>query len=171
MVALDLDDERELDWPPRRRPVAYASQPRGAGFALAREALGSRVERVVGSIYHATPEELGTFDWVLCGSVLIHLRDQLLALERIADLCTGTFVSAEEYHRALGLLPLPLARYQADRDRAVVFWQPTARTWRAMLWSAGFDRVVRRARFDMRAGDGARTFTVRHQVLHGLKGM
>ncbi|MDQ3409680.1 MAG: hypothetical protein M3469_06850 [Actinomycetota bacterium] len=127
------------------------------------------MERVVGSIYDATPEVLGTFDWVLCGSVLIHLRDQLLALERIANLCRGTFVSAEEYHRGLSLLPLPLSRYQADRDRAVVFWMPSARTWRRMLWTAGFDRVERRARFDMRAGEGEHTFTVRHQVLHGIR--
>ena len=170
VVALDLDDERDLDWPPRRRPATYDPEPRGGGFALAHEALGSEVERVVGSIYHVTPEDLGTFDCVLCGSVLIHLRDQLLALERIANLCRGTFVSAEEYHRGLSLLPLPLSRYQADRDRAVVFWMPSARTWRRMLWTAGFDRVERRARFDMRAGEGGHAFTVRHQVLHGIKG-
>ena len=30
------------------------------------------------SIYHATPEELGTFDLVFCGSILIHLRDPAL---------------------------------------------------------------------------------------------
>src|ERR1700722_811980 len=45
VVALDLDDERELDWPPRRRPAdaAFPPGPRGAGFRLAHEALGSRV--------------------------------------------------------------------------------------------------------------------------------
>src|SRR4051795_10312142 len=67
VVALDLDDERDLDWPPRRRPAEFSEQPRGAGFRLAHEALGSRVERVVRSIYDATPEELGTFDVVFCG--------------------------------------------------------------------------------------------------------
>ena len=105
VVALDLDDERELDWPPRRRPETFSEEPRGAGFRLAKEVLGSRVVRVVRSIYHATPEELGTFDLVFCGSVLIHLRDQLLALERIAGLCDGTFISAEEYDRFSGLAP------------------------------------------------------------------
>src|SRR5436309_15779160 len=84
VVALDLDDQGELDWPPRRRPTEFPPlEVRGGGFRLAHEVLGSSVERVVGSIYQATPEELGTFDLVLCGSVLIHLRDQLLALERI----------------------------------------------------------------------------------------
>jgi tRNA (mo5U34)-methyltransferase len=166
VVAIDLDDERDLDWPPRRRPATFRDSPRGEGFRLARELLGSRVERVDCSIYHATPEELGTFDLVFCGTVLIHLRDQLLALERIANLCNGTFISAEEYDRLSGLVPFPVSRYRADRDSDVVFWQPSARTWKRMLSSAGFDRVEEQARFKMRSRDG---FSVRHIVLHGHK--
>jgi len=168
VVALDLDDERDLDWPPRRRPKEYATTPRGVGFALAKEALGSRVERVVRSIYDATPEELGTFDLVFCGSVLIHLRDQLLALERIANLCTGTFISSEEYDRRSALVPGgPYSRYMADRKAAVVFWMPSARTWRRMMWSAGFDHVERKGRFKMRAAEG---FSIRHVIHHCRKG-
>jgi tRNA (mo5U34)-methyltransferase len=170
VVALDLDDERELDWPPRRRPETFSDAPRGAGFAFAHAALGSKVERVVRSIYHATPEELGTFDLVFCGSVLIHLRDQLLALERIANLCRGTFISAEEYDRLGSLLPLPMSRFRADRDSDVVFWQPSIRTWKAMIWTAGFDRVVEHGRFRMRAGETTgKPFEVPHVVLHGHK--
>src|SRR4051794_17657291 len=45
VVALDLDDERDLDWPPRRRPASFPDDPRGGRFALAREVLGSTVER------------------------------------------------------------------------------------------------------------------------------
>jgi tRNA (mo5U34)-methyltransferase len=163
VVALDLDDERDLDYPPRRRPTEFPSTPRGAGFELAREALGSRVERVVLSIYDAKPEELGTFDLVLCGSVLIHLRDQLLALERIANLCSDTFISAEEYDLWAGLAPFPATRYRADVRAAVVFWRPSVRTWRRMMWTAGFDRVETRRKFKMRSSQG---FSVRHVVHH-----
>ncbi len=170
VVALDLDDERDLDWPPRRRPEAFSETPRGEGFRLAREALGSKVERVVRSVYDATPEELGTFDLVFCGTVLIHLRDQLLALERIANLCSGTFISAEEYDRTTSLLPFSVSRFRADRDSDVVFWQPSVRTWKAMLWTAGFDRVAEHGRFTMRAGASTgKEFSVRHVVLHGSK--
>jgi tRNA (mo5U34)-methyltransferase len=80
VMALDLDDERELDWPPRRRPEQFQERLRGQGFRLAKEALRSQVERVTCSIYDADPADLGTFDLVFCGMVLIHLRDQLLAL-------------------------------------------------------------------------------------------
>ncbi len=95
------------------------------------------------SVYHATPEELGTFDLVFCGSVLLHLRDQLLALERIADLVKpgGMFITAEEYEPVTDLIPFPVARFRGNRDAAVVFWVPSREAWREMLWHAGFDRV------------------------------
>ena len=56
VVALDLDDERDLDWPPRRRPESFPQEPRGQGFAIASELLGSGVERHNLSVYEATPE-------------------------------------------------------------------------------------------------------------------
>lgn len=168
VVALDLDDEQDLDWPPRRRPQEWSTIKRGDGFRLAKEIYGSRVERVDRSIYFATPDELGQFDLVFCGSVLIHLRDQLLALERIAALTKpgGMFVSAEEYDRRAGLTPWPSTRYLADRDKAVVYWLPSKRTWRRMMWTAGFDRIERFSRFDMRSSGG---WSVRHVVHHAFK--
>ena len=167
VVALDLDDERDLDWPPRRRPATFSTEPRGSGFRLAKEARGSSVERVSLSIYNATPEELGTFDLVFCGSVLIHLRDQFLALERIAGLCSGTFISAEEYDRPTSLLPFPVSRYRVDRDSDVVFWMPSRKTWRRMMWSAGFERVEEYGRFTMKPANDK--FAVPHVVLHAHK--
>lgn len=163
VIALDLDDERELDWPPRRRPKQWPDGRRGDGFRLAKEALDSRVERIVCNVYDADPAELGTFDLVFCGMVLLHLRDQLLALERIARLCRGTFISAEEPDPALGWLPFPAARYRADREAAVVYWLPSRRAWRRMMWTAGFDQVREHARFKMPSKRG---FSVRHVINH-----
>jgi tRNA (mo5U34)-methyltransferase len=122
---------------------------RGDGFRELRERLGSRVERVELSVYDLTPERLGEFDFVFCGSVLIHLRDQLLALERIASVVRpgGMFVSAEEYDRLGSLFPWSIARYRADDEAAIVFWRPSRRAWRRMLWSAGFDRVEKHGTF------------------------
>jgi tRNA (mo5U34)-methyltransferase len=166
VVSLDLDDERDLDYPPRRRPTTFPDEPRGAGFRIAKEIYDSKVERVNMSIYNATPEELGTFDFVFCGSVMIHLRDQLLALERIANLCTDMFVSAEEYDRLASLVPVPMSRYRADRDQAIVFWLPAIQTWKRMLGTAGFDRVERHGRFKMKAREG---WSVPHVVHHAYK--
>ena len=165
VVALDLDDERDLDWPPRRRPNEFPERARGAGFQLAREALGSKVERVTRSIYDARPEDLGTFDLVFCGSVIMHLRDQFLALERIASVCRGRFVSAEEYDRLTSLLPVAVNRWRGDDPAAVVFWRPNLRAWRRMLWSAGFERVERVGTFTLRATGGVK---VPHVVHHAF---
>jgi tRNA (mo5U34)-methyltransferase len=164
VVAIDLDDEADLDWPPRLRPPSYPEQPRGAGFRLAKEIRGSEVERVNCSIYNALPEDLGTFDLVFCGSVLIHLRDQMLALERIANLCHGTFISAEPYDRLAGLIPMSVSRFSGHHNK-MVFWTPSIRTWKRLLWAAGFNRVEQRGKFTMHATD----LTVRHVVFHAHK--
>jgi tRNA (mo5U34)-methyltransferase len=166
VVALDLDDERELDWPATRRPAQFPPGPRGVGFWLAKEVFESRVERINRSIYDALPEDLGSFHLVFCGSVLIHLRDQVLALERIANLCRGTLIFAESYDPLLGLLPFPVSRYRADREKSVVFWEPSVRAWKAMLRTAGFASVDERGRFKLRATEG---WSVRHVVLHARK--
>jgi tRNA (mo5U34)-methyltransferase len=168
VVCLDLDDERELDVPPRRRPTEFSDTPRGAGFALASKILGSSAQRVVRNVYDATPEELGQFDLVFCGSVLIHLRDQFRALERIAELVKpgGTFISAEAYDPKLDLLPFPVSRYLGDRDKAVVYWMPARKTWKRMLWSVGFDEVTEHKRFKLVATGG---WNVPHVVHHAKK--
>jgi tRNA (mo5U34)-methyltransferase len=167
VVSIDLEDERDLDWPAARRPNTFPDKGRGDGYRLAHEIYGSQVQREVISVYAATPEELGTFDLIFCGSVLIHLRDPLLAMERIANLCRGTFVSVEAYSRLAGLSPIPAAFFRADRDKAVVFWEPSARTWRRMLAMSGFSTVEQKGRFRLRAREG---WHVPHVVHHAHRG-
>jgi tRNA (mo5U34)-methyltransferase len=168
VTGLDIDDLSQLDFPPRRRPKEFPTEARGQGFHLAREIFGSNAERVVCNIYDARPENLGTFDLVFAGSILIHLRDQLLALERIANLVKpgGLFVSAEEYDLASNFVPFKVSRYRADRDSAVVFWLPSIRTWANMIWTAGFDDVDVKGRFKMRS---PHSFHVRHAVFHARR--
>jgi tRNA (mo5U34)-methyltransferase len=166
VVAIDVEDEREYDWPPRRRPDASRVTDRGQAFRVARELLSSKVQRVGCNVYDATPERLGMFDLVFCGSVLTHVRDQLLALERMASVCRGRLIIAEEYERLLSLLPVPVSRYRADREKAVVFWVPNVRAWKRMLWTAGFDAVADHARFKLRVGSD---FAVPHVVLHASR--
>lgn len=168
VVALDVDHENEYDWPPRRRPAEPKALDRGAGFRLVRELKGSGVERVACNIYEATPERLGgTFDLVFCGAVLLHLRDQLLALERFAGLCRGRLIVADEYDRLSSLLPFPVSRYRADRHAAVVFWLPARRTWRRMIWTAGFEDVEDRGTFTVEIPSAkGRAHRIPHVVLH-----
>jgi len=166
VVALDVDHEWEYDFPPRRRPTEFPDTYRGVGFELAREISGSSVERVHCNIYDAKPEDLGTFDLVFCGTVLVHLRDQMLALERFANLCHGRFIFADEYDRAASLLPFPVSRYHADRDAAVVFWLPAKKTWKRMIWTAGFDDVTEHGTFTVTIPITGGTRKIPHVVYH-----
>jgi tRNA (mo5U34)-methyltransferase len=146
VVAIDLDDPDAWDWPPRERlqrerlavQVLEAVKGRGEGFRTAHERLGSRVTRRELSVYDLDPTVLGHFDVVFLGSLLLHLRDPVLALERIREVCAGTAVIAD----AVELLPTlryprkPVARLQGlDRPW---WWQPNRAALLRMIQSAGF---------------------------------
>ena len=110
VVATDIAGEEEWDWYPELRdagPPALAElmgPEKGRGFRVAAEALGSAVERVELSVYDLDPDRMGQFDVVVCGSLLLHLRDPLRALEAIRTVCRGHFLSAEEINLPLSLL-------------------------------------------------------------------
>jgi tRNA (mo5U34)-methyltransferase len=165
VVAIDIDRDEDLDWP-ANRPRGEQEGRRGQGFELAKETLGSAVVRHELSVYDATPDRLGTFDLVFCGSVLIHLRDPVLAIERIAGVCRDRFISVEAYHPWLGLLPFALAHYRALRPASTVFWEPNVRGWKRMLQTGGFSSVENRGRFKLVSRED---WQVPHVVLHARK--
>jgi len=55
------------------------------GFNLARNVFNSKVEDLEIDVMDLSPENVGEFDLVLCLGVLYHMRDPLLALERISS--------------------------------------------------------------------------------------
>lgn len=67
-----------------------------AGFELAREALGSKVEDLTIDVMDLSPGRVGTFDVVLFLGVLYHLRDPITALERVASVTSGLLVLETE---------------------------------------------------------------------------
>jgi tRNA (mo5U34)-methyltransferase len=164
VTALDVDRIQQLDWPPRLRPAD--DDRRGEGFEIAREAFASEVERVGTSIYDATPELLGgRFDLVFCGSVMIHLRDPMLALERLAALCSGRLILADEYSRRFDRIPfLGGGAEFLGESEWMTWWRPASRTWQAMVRCAGFEDVRIHDRFNLRfrAAKGG----VPHVVIH-----
>jgi tRNA (mo5U34)-methyltransferase len=98
VTAVDIEDADRWDWPPQSRiGAANADRLRylaefksgGRSFALARDALGSRVERVDCSIYELSPDRVGTFDFAFLGSLLLHLRDPVGALAALRSVCAG----------------------------------------------------------------------------------
>ena len=162
VVGLDVDSLQDLDWPPRLRPAEDGR--RGEGFELARRAFGSSVERVGMTIYDATPERLGgSFDLVFVGSVLIHLRDPMLALERLAALCRERLIVADEYSPRLDLVPIPAAEFRGH-TQFMTWWRPSKRALKLMIATAGFEEVEQRDAFRLRFRD--RRGAVPHVVIH-----
>jgi len=113
-----------------------------AGFELAREALGSRVEDLDIDVMDLAPERTGTFDVVLFLGVLYHLPNPLLALERVASvtrerLILETVVDMVGFSR-------PAAAFYPGRelnDDPTNWWGPNQAAVQGMLRSVGFDRV------------------------------
>ena len=163
VTAIDIDRLQDLDWPPRMRPAE--DEQRGEGFELIRAARGSNVKRVATSVYDATPESLGgKFDLVFCGSVLIHLRDPMLALERMAALCDGRLILAEEYSKRFRWLPFKNMVEFRGEAAAMVWWRPSPPAWVAMVRCAGFEDIEIKGRFDLPFREGGKG--VPHLLIH-----
>ena len=144
VVAADIDDHRLWDWPVDMRATARdgleaVAGEKGRGFRIAAEALGSSVRRVPLSIYDLSPETVGRFDVVVVGSLLLHLRDPLRALEAVRSVCGGVLLSMESVD--LGLTALhprkPVARLNGVGELCQ-WWEASVAGHRQMVRSGGF---------------------------------
>jgi tRNA (mo5U34)-methyltransferase len=145
IVATDILDHRSWDWPPREREAGIRAMetqqlPKGSGFQIAKAVLSSKAEREVISIYELSPERLGTFDVVICGDLLLHLRDPLRALDAVRSVTKGHFLSVELLEPMLTVLhpKRPVAtHYPGYGPRQ---WSiPNAAAHRAWLTVSGFE--------------------------------
>lgn len=146
VVAIDVADPHNWDWPPDARAlgpgrvIANLGPEHARGFEVARGALGSAVERVDMTIYELHPDRVGHFDVVVCGSLLLHLRDPLRGLEAIRSVCRGTFLSSDEIRLTLGALHRrrPIVELDGSGER-VQWWVPNQAGRRQMLLASGFE--------------------------------
>ncbi len=110
VVAVDVEDHLLWDWPPDYRATelprdpGFSGPPKGAGFRLAAELMGSTVDWRPISIYELDPDELGTFDVVVLGSLLLHLRDPVRAREAVRRVTDGVLLSSDQIELSLTLL-------------------------------------------------------------------
>jgi tRNA (mo5U34)-methyltransferase len=144
VVAIDVDSTRDVDFPTLVRAAVdtMADMPViGDGFRVAHDALGSSVERIGCSVYDLAPEKVGTFDFVHCGDLLLHLRDPLTALERMRSVCTGTFLLSDAIDLdAPAGGPGPTIRYLGGWAD-VVWWLPSLDALAQLVVDAGFRDV------------------------------
>ncbi len=145
VVATDISDHAHWDWPYAERAKgkeyldAVAGPVKGIGFTIAKELLGSKVEKVEINIYDLTPERLGTFDVVVCGSLMLHLRDPLRALAAIRSVSSGVFLSSETIDLKLTAAHPRRPVASINGVGGQIHWTiPNAAGHRQMLRASGF---------------------------------
>jgi tRNA (mo5U34)-methyltransferase len=152
VVALDVEDARRWDWPPQTligaahdhtRELVDQFKSGAASFELAKGALGSNVQRVDVSVYDLDPAVHGSFDVVFMGSLLLHLRDPIGALDRLRTVCARELIVADTVEAISSWLRprTPTARLEGvDRPW---WWQPNRAALERMVQSAGFEVLTR----------------------------
>jgi tRNA (mo5U34)-methyltransferase len=145
VVSLDLPDAAQQDFsgPPRAEDDArhQGSGRANEAFAVVKEATELPVTRVDGSVYDIESLDLGLFDFVFMGNILLHLRDPILALQKVRTVTSheGEFFSFE----AISLPQTILRPFSPTGQFALgdenLFWVPNLLGHRRLVESAGFE--------------------------------
>ena len=158
VAAIDLIDPARWDWPKGAesevREAIAKRKGSGSGFDVAREALGSSVQRREMSVYDLDPAEVGTFDVVYLGSLLLHLQNPVKALERVRAVCGGEAIVVDAVDLWLtSVLPRrPVATL--DGKGRPWWWKPNLAGLVRMVEAAGFRTVGKPVRLYMPPGAG-----------------
>jgi tRNA (mo5U34)-methyltransferase len=145
VVATDISDHAEWDHEVRlggqsTELLEEIAGEKGAGFDIAHDLLDSSVVKREINAYDLSIDAVGEFDVVVCGSLLLHLRDPLRALAAIRGVCRESFMSLEQVDLMLTRLHprQPVARIDGTSGRGQ-WWISNAAGHRRLLEAAGFD--------------------------------
>ena len=152
VTALDLEDPEALDWPASlRHQNKEMDETKAERFALAKRALGSNVERVLLSAYDLGPD-LGTYDFVFCGDLLLHLKDPITPIENIRSVCTGSAVIVNVIKRFRLHEKRPIA--ELDGIDHFEWWVTNLAGLVRIVEAAGFARVEASEPFELPFREG-----------------
>ena len=145
VVALDVAQAADAEWPPNRRArlereASELGVELGLGFRLASQALASNVKHVVGDVRTLDAAQIGgRVDVAFLGSLLLHMRDPVGALERIRSVADTLIVVEPVALRETLLAPRrPLGRFQT-LETTFNWWVPNLAALKAWLRTAGFE--------------------------------
>jgi len=163
VVAVDELDPMRWDWPAGSQEETIAAiQERhrgGEAFPRLKELLGSNVERQHHNVYDLDPEQLGQFDVIYVGSILLHLRDPIRGLQRIRALAKPGarvfLVDAIDIELTLAFPSRPLASF--DGIGRPWWWKPNLAALVRFAVSAGFTVDGKPRRVFLQPGAGQPT--------------
>ncbi len=156
VTATDLPRWMDHDFAPKYEsdlaPAAaehYLRDP----FLYAKARRQSSVVRKEINIYDLSPETVGTFDLVFCGSVLLHLTDPVRALWRLRSVTKkgGTTLLATAIYDDPS--PDPRAVFVGN-EKAFTWWLPNRLCFEMMVRSAGFEAIEWVSTFPLDFADG-----------------
>ncbi|HET9323260.1 MAG TPA: class I SAM-dependent methyltransferase [Gaiellaceae bacterium] len=170
VVAVDVPERELLDWP------AFVDEEEWEvvhdigdhkGFFLAKEALRSNVRLEELPVYDLRSEEVGEFDFAFVGSLLLHLRDPVLALASVRRVLRGELLSADTISPLLTALhpTQPIARLEGPGWP--LWWILNLAGYRRLFPLAGFEVVQTGKPFLLKRGEGYRGTARTRRPLYG----
>jgi tRNA (mo5U34)-methyltransferase len=158
VVGIDILDPRRWDWPAGSddRVLAAVGERKGAGegFEIVMDALGHHVDRHEQSVYELDPADIGRFDFVYVGSLLLHLREPVRAIEAVRSVCRDRALFVDAIDPVLTRLHprRPVASF--DGLGRPWWWKPNLKAIERMVRSGGFEIIGRPQRVKMMPGEG-----------------
>jgi ubiquinone/menaquinone biosynthesis C-methylase UbiE len=86
----------------------------------------------------------GQFDVVMCGSLLLHVRDIIGAMERMRSVCRGEAIVCTAVHEDDPFSERPIVEFIGQHDETYdywTYWRPNMAGLGKMLLAAGFAHV------------------------------
>ena len=160
VVGIDIYSLADADHPVNWHDDYYkyrSGDIKGYGFAYAKRALNSKVQRKVLSVYELSPERVGMFDFVFMSDLLLHERDPLRALEALYTVTRGEAIIADAVDRDLeqsGIENSMRFLLGLDDYSGCFWWNFTSSALEVMIQVARFQDVERIAEFDLPTKDG-----------------
>jgi hypothetical protein len=157
VVSCDLSEDHLWDFVPFAgvdfRPVAedYRAKMRrlNHGYWFCHRAFGSRARKVYGTVYNI-PEAIGPVDIAVFGSILLHVRDPFLALQKALQITTDQVIVTEMlprrqfYQMFLGWLGRPKMAFlpeHATHKHGSTWWELSPAVIRHFLGVLGFEKT------------------------------
>ncbi|HLX65095.1 MAG TPA: hypothetical protein VKX17_27750 [Planctomycetota bacterium] len=146
VVSFDMEDGYYFDLVPfytqrdkfdaRRKDIRVGMETAKNGYWFAHRLLGSKAIAYYGTVYNIPPE-VGQFDVVVMGQILVHLRDPFAALASASARCGKTLIIIEALHNDPG----PVAQFHPKAGVPAMdhsWWKLSAQLYREMLGILGF---------------------------------
>jgi tRNA (mo5U34)-methyltransferase len=176
VVAVDILDPLRWDWPvgSSEQLVAdlAARKREGDGFQSVCDALDSPLTRHELSVYDLDTSLIGDFDLVYVGSLLLHLRDPVRALERARDVCRadGQLLLVDAIDVELTLRHPRRALAELDAEGRPWWWKPNVAGLERMVHGAGFEQIGKAQRLYMPPGPGQLLPRAKPSMLRNVAG-